>query len=66
MVGRLKRHVRRLKRVMAAIALASPDPRTPRGGRLLAPAVVACALSPIDRIPDFIPVLGYLDDLLSG
>ncbi len=40
------------------------DPRTPWAARLLAGLVVAYALSPIDLIPDFIPVLGYLDDLI--
>lgn len=40
------------------------DPRTPRVAKILAFVVVAYALSPIDLIPDFIPVLGYLDDML--
>ena len=44
--------------------LAARDPRMPMVARLLALAVAAYALSPIDLIPDFIPVLGYLDDLL--
>ena len=44
--------------------LAARDPRVPMLAKLLAGLVAAYALSPIDLIPDFIPVLGYLDDLL--
>ena len=44
--------------------IAARDPRTPLIARLLAVAVAAYALSPIDLIPDFVPVLGWLDDLL--
>ncbi len=47
-----------------AVYLAAQDPRTPWYARWLAVAVAAYALSPIDLIPDFIPVVGYLDDLL--
>ncbi len=47
-----------------ALYLAYRDPRTPWYAKALALGVVAYALSPIDLIPDFIPVLGYLDDLL--
>jgi uncharacterized membrane protein YkvA (DUF1232 family) len=47
-----------------AIYLAYKDPRVPWYAKLLATCVVAYALSPVDLIPDFIPILGYLDDLI--
>jgi uncharacterized membrane protein YkvA (DUF1232 family) len=53
-----------LRRDAHAIHLASRDPRMPRPVKLLAIAVAGYALSPIDLIPDFIPVLGVLDDLI--
>lgn len=49
---------------MVAVYHAARDPRTPWALRLLAMLVAAYALSPVDLVPDFIPVLGYLDDLL--
>lgn len=55
---------RRIKRDVVAVYFAARDVRTPWPARCLAVAVAAYALSPIDLIPDFIPVLGYLDDLL--
>ena len=61
---RLRRWARALKQETLALYLAARDPRTPWYARLLAACVVAYALSPIDLIPDFVPVLGYLDDLL--
>jgi uncharacterized membrane protein YkvA (DUF1232 family) len=54
----------RLRRDVNALVLASRDPRTPWYAKVVALAVVAYALSPIDLIPDFIPVLGYADDLV--
>ena len=59
-----KARARALKRDTYALYLAGRDPRVPWYAKALAAAVVAYALSPIDLIPDFIPVLGYLDDLL--
>ncbi len=53
-----------LKRDIHALYLASRHPRVPLLAKLIIVVVVAYALSPIDLIPDFIPVLGYLDDLL--
>ena len=61
---RAARLKRRMQQELYALYLAYRDPRTPWYARLLAAAVVAYALSPIDLIPDFIPVLGYLDDLI--
>ncbi|APW44970.1 hypothetical protein RS694_18140 [Rhodoferax saidenbachensis] len=55
---------RRIKRDVVAVYFAARHPDTPWPVRLLALTVAAYALSPIDLIPDFIPVLGYLDDLL--
>jgi uncharacterized membrane protein YkvA (DUF1232 family) len=53
-----------LKENIYALYLAARDPRVPVVAKLVVVLVVAYALSPIDLIPDFIPVLGYLDDLL--
>jgi uncharacterized membrane protein YkvA (DUF1232 family) len=55
---------RSIKRDIVAVWIAARDPRVPWYAKALAAAVAAYALSPIDLIPDFIPVLGYLDDLL--
>ena len=60
----MRQWARDLKTELTALALAMRDPRVPWPVKLLAGAVVAYALSPVDLIPDFIPVLGYLDDLL--
>lgn len=53
-----------MKRQTLALHFAVRDPRTPWFARLIAGAVVAYAISPIDLIPDFIPVLGLLDDII--
>jgi len=53
-----------LKREVMTLWFACRDPRTPWYARVLAMLIVAYALSPIDLIPDFIPVLGYLDELI--
>ncbi|MDB5555964.1 MAG: hypothetical protein JWL86_5948 [Rhizobium sp.] len=53
-----------VKRDVVALWIAARDPRTPVAAKIAAGAVAAYALSPIDLIPDFIPVLGYLDDLV--
>jgi len=55
---------RAIKRDVHAVWLAARDPRTPWFAKILALAVAAYAVSPIDLIPDFIPVLGYVDDIL--
>ncbi len=64
MLQQLKDWARQLKREISALYLAARDPRTPLPAKCVAVAVVAYALSPIDLIPDFIPVLGYLDDII--
>lgn len=64
MIEQWKAQARRLKTETWALYLAYRDPRTPWFARLFAAAVVAYAFSPIDLIPDVIPILGYLDDLL--
>ncbi len=55
---------RQLKREIYALYLASRHPRTPWYAKVLAALIIGYALSPIDLIPDFIPILGYLDDLI--
>lgn len=60
----LREWARSLKRDVVALWIAARDPRVPWYAKGLAGIVAAYALSPIDLIPDFIPVLGYLDDVL--
>jgi uncharacterized membrane protein YkvA (DUF1232 family) len=60
----LEEWARRIKRDAITVYFAARDPRTPVPAKIIAVAVAAYALSPIDLIPDFIPVLGYVDDLL--
>lgn len=64
MAGRLKDWAREIKRDVTALYLAARDPRVPWYAKAVALAVAAYALSPIDLIPDFIPVIGYLDDVI--
>ena len=63
-LGEWRRRAGRLKAETYALYLAYGDPRVPLHAKLFAAFVVAYAFSPIDLIPDFIPVLGYLDDLV--
>ena len=64
MTGRLRAVARRLRLEAGALAIARRDPRVPRAARVLIALTLAYALSPIDLIPDVVPVLGLLDDLL--
>ncbi|RUW55145.1 DUF1232 domain-containing protein [Mesorhizobium sp. M1A.F.Ca.ET.072.01.1.1] len=54
----------RMKRDVVALWLAARDPRVPWYAKVVAGAVAAYALSPVDLVPDFIPIIGYLDDLV--
>jgi len=63
-IERAKQWARLIKRDVVALWIAAQDRRTPVLAKLVAGAVAAYALSPIDLIPDFIPILGYLDDLV--
>lgn len=62
--GKLKSWARRIKRDGVTLWFAGKHPATPWYAKALGAFVVAYALSPIDLIPDFIPVLGYVDDVL--
>ncbi len=64
MIARLKRWARAIRRDVHALWLAARDARTPWYARALAVAIAAYALSPIDLIPDVIPVLGLLDEAI--
>ena len=64
MFEKAKSWAHRLKLDVVAIYIAGRDPRTPWYAKAIALAVAAYAFSPVDLIPDFIPVLGYLDDLI--
>lgn len=63
-LARLKRHAKRLKRQVWTVWLAMRDPETPLLARGIIVITIAYAASPVDLIPDFIPLLGYLDDLV--
>ena len=60
----LKKRARRVKIDLIALSLATRDPRTPWYAKLIIAGCVAYALSPVDVIPDFIPVLGLIDELI--
>jgi uncharacterized membrane protein YkvA (DUF1232 family) len=60
----LRQWARTLKRDITALYLAARDPRVPWYAKAVAACVAGYALSPIDLIPDFVPILGYLDDLI--
>lgn len=60
----LRERAQKLKRDVPAVFLALKDPDTPAAAKILAGVTVAYALSPVDLIPDFVPVLGYLDDVI--
>jgi uncharacterized membrane protein YkvA (DUF1232 family) len=63
-IARARAWAKRIKRDVLALWIAARDPRTPWQARAVSALVAAYALSPLDLIPDFIPVLGYLDDLI--
>jgi uncharacterized membrane protein YkvA (DUF1232 family) len=64
LLARIAGWARRMKRDAVTLWFARKHPRTPWTAKALAVFVIAYALSPIDLIPDFIPVLGYLDDVI--
>jgi uncharacterized membrane protein YkvA (DUF1232 family) len=64
LIERLRRWARLLKRDVMALYFAAKDRRVPWYAKVVAGCVAAYALSPLDLIPDFIPVLGYLDDII--
>ncbi|MDM1722171.1 MULTISPECIES: YkvA family protein [Acinetobacter] len=63
-IDQLKQWAKQIKRDVYAVWFAARDPETPFLAKLVALLVAAYAISPIDLIPDFIPVFGYLDDLI--
>ena len=64
LIEKWKQRARQLRIEVYALYLAYRDPRVPRYARIFAACVVGYAFSPIDLIPDFIPILGYVDDLI--
>jgi len=64
LLAKLNQRARYLKAETFSLYFAARDPRTPWYAKLLVAGIVAYAFSPIDLIPDFVPVLGYLDDLI--
>jgi uncharacterized membrane protein YkvA (DUF1232 family) len=63
-MANLRQLVRKMRREVLAVYFAAGDPRVPWYDKAVAGLVVAYVLSPIDLIPDFIPILGYVDDLI--
>jgi uncharacterized membrane protein YkvA (DUF1232 family) len=63
-MGSMKQWARTIRRDVVAVWIAARDPRVPWYAKAMAAGVAAYALSPIDLIPDFVPVLGYLDDVV--
>jgi len=64
LIGKLKVAAKRIKQDVLTVYFVARDPSTPLIVRLLALAIAAYPVSPIDLIPDFIPILGYLDDII--
>ena len=64
LIASLKERARQLKAEVLALYLAARHPRTPWYAKLFLAAIVGYALSPIDLIPDFIPVLGFVDEII--
>jgi len=64
MLQRLRAWAKAVKRDVHALWLAARDPRTPWYAKALALGIAGYALSPIDLIPDFVPILGYVDDAI--
>jgi uncharacterized membrane protein YkvA (DUF1232 family) len=64
LLAEMKQRARHLKAETFALYLAARNPRTPWYAKLVVAGIVSYAVSPIDLIPDFVPVLGYLDDLI--
>ncbi len=64
LLAKIKQQARNLKSEVFALYFAAHDPRTPWYAKLIVTAIVAYAFSPIDLIPDFLPIIGYLDDLV--
>lgn len=64
MLTHLRHRARLLRTELYALRLAMRDPRVPLAARIVVACVVGYAFSPIDLIPDFVPILGYVDDLI--
>jgi len=62
--GRIKQMLTRIKHDIVTIYLIGKDPRLSKGIQIFALCIIAYAVSPVDLIPDFIPVIGYLDDII--